>query len=85
MKEISPAPISKYIDGDGNIEVLLRSKGQNITLNIDTGLAPAKISLKDNKPTESIEMGIKTVKYCDTDGTEYEMYIIASDAWKVSD
>jgi len=84
MKEISPAAISKYIDGEGNIEILLQSDGKNIQFNIDTGLVPAKINTEDSKPTERIEMSIKTVKYCDTDGTEYEMYIIASDAWKVS-
>jgi hypothetical protein len=82
MRDIKTAAISNYITQDGKVEVFLENDGEFIKFKIDTGLAPANIQTVSSKPTEAVEMGLKTVKYCDSSGTEYEMYIIASDAWE---
>ena len=82
MKEVKTTAISNYVTQDGKIEVFLENDGEFIKFKIDTGVAPADIQTVSSKPTEAIEMGLKTVKYCDSDGTEYQMYIIASNAWE---
>ena len=78
------AASSEYSSGGYSIKIVAPANGEgSIGINADTSSIGSFQAMEAGNDTSQMTLRFRKIRYCDADGTEYEMVVLCSEGIKV--